>query len=134
MKKLKLIALALLLIGLADSSYLTLEHFGSVPLVCPVNRIINCFTVLTSRYSVVFGVPLAVAGLIWAAVMLILLAYSASQVSKTITPIWGFIGAAGVAYSLIAQYLLGNICVYCATLDATIILFLIAVYFGVMRK
>jgi uncharacterized membrane protein len=52
------------LLGLAASAYLTVEHFtASTLLACPENATINCAKVTTSRWSHVFGVPVAVLGL-----------------------------------------------------------------------
>jgi uncharacterized membrane protein len=52
------------LLGLAASAYLTVEHFtASTLLACPENATINCANVTTSRWSHVFGVPVAVLGL-----------------------------------------------------------------------
>lgn len=123
MERLKAIAAAILLFAIADSAYLTAEHFGTIPLVCPNSGVVSCATVLSSRYSVVFGIPLAVAGLAWAAVMLLLL-YSRSRTAEAFAPVWYMLGIAGVAYSLTSQYLLRHICIYCTALDAAIILFL----------
>ncbi len=134
MEKLKAVAAALLLIGIIDSAYLTAEHFGAAPLVCPSNGLINCATVLGSRYSIVFGIPLAVMGLVWTVVMLLLLTTPKSKIIEAVTPVWYMLGAAGVAYSVVSQYLLGHICIYCTTLDATIILFLITVYIAAKKR
>lgn len=132
-KKIEAAALAILLIALADSAYLTAEHFGGAPLVCPNIAVINCTAVLGSQYSIVLGIPLAVLGLIWTAVMLFLFIYKSARSVRIVAPVWYLLGAAGVAYSFTAQYLLGRACIYCTTLDIAIILFLVTVYAGAMR-
>jgi uncharacterized membrane protein len=128
MKKLKTLAALFLSIAVVDSLYLTVEHFSAIPLFCPNTGVINCATVLTSRYSVVLGIPLAVAGLIWSVSMLIIFYHGRSRISSSVAPIWYMFGLAGVAYSLASQYLLGHICIYCTTLDTAIILFIVTVY------
>jgi uncharacterized membrane protein len=62
------------LLGLAVASYLTYEHYtGSLGLTCPLGGgAINCLAVTTSKESVVFGVPVAVLGLLFFAPMLVL--------------------------------------------------------------
>ncbi len=57
-------------LGLADSIYLTVEHFSTKPtFVCPENSTINCLKVTTSAWSwlpagpVSWSVPVSVAGL-----------------------------------------------------------------------
>jgi uncharacterized membrane protein len=62
--------LALSLVGLALSIYLTIEHFGhSNLLLCPQNALFNCESVTTSAQSYVMGIPVAVLGLIAYTVM-----------------------------------------------------------------
>lgn len=57
-------ALALAMIGLLLSGYLTFEHFtDSATLACSDNGAVNCLKVTTSSYSVIFGIPVAVLGL-----------------------------------------------------------------------
>jgi uncharacterized membrane protein len=59
--------------GLGVAGYLTYEHYtGSTSLVCSDNSIVNCLAVTTSTYSKVIGIPVAVLGLIFFAVMLVL--------------------------------------------------------------
>jgi len=60
------LATALCLVGLAIAAYLTYEHFSaSATLSCPNTGAINCVKVTTSSYSKVFGVPVALAGLLY---------------------------------------------------------------------
>lgn len=52
------------LLGLADSAYLTIEHFSqSATLFCPENATFNCAKVTTSPESHFLGMPVAVLGL-----------------------------------------------------------------------
>jgi len=67
-------ALALLLIGLALSSELVRLHFAAMSdpahhSYCSVNATVNCDAVTLSKYSVVFGVPLAIWGVFGFAAM-----------------------------------------------------------------
>src|SRR5664279_2775495 len=58
------------LVGLAVSTYLTVEHFNAgVTLACPESATINCTKVTTSAWSHVGPVPVALLGLIFFAVM-----------------------------------------------------------------
>jgi uncharacterized membrane protein len=59
-------SLLLCLIGLGASAYLTFEHYSSsVTLACPDTGTINCLKVTTSSYSELFGVPVALLGLLF---------------------------------------------------------------------
>src|SRR5580698_2719665 len=62
------LGLSLLAVGL--TAYLTVTHYTDpTALACPDTGIVNCTLVTTSSWSVLFGVPLAVLGLVWAVVM-----------------------------------------------------------------
>jgi uncharacterized membrane protein len=61
------------IIGLAASTYLTIEHFtSSLSLACPESATINCTKVTTSKWSHVAGVPVAVLGLVFFVAMVAL--------------------------------------------------------------
>ena len=40
-------------------------HYTNLPLYCPEGGVVNCVQVTTSVLSVVAGIPIAVAGLVW---------------------------------------------------------------------
>ncbi|MDQ6687304.1 MAG: vitamin K epoxide reductase family protein [Actinomycetota bacterium] len=66
-------SLVLCVLGLAVSAYLTYEHYtGSKTLACSSNGVVNCHAVTTSSYAVVYGVPVALLGLLFFAVMTLL--------------------------------------------------------------
>jgi uncharacterized membrane protein len=59
--------------GLAVSTYLTYEHYtGSTSLVCSNKGAIDCLKVTTSSYAEVGGVPVAVLGVIFFLVTMVL--------------------------------------------------------------
>ena len=54
------------LAGIGVSTYLTITHYtAKIVLACPDTGVINCAKVTTSSYSVIFGVPLALLGLLF---------------------------------------------------------------------
>ena len=56
--------------GLAVSAYLTIEHYtAATTLACPETGVINCQKVTTSAQSAVFGIPVALLGLLYFVVM-----------------------------------------------------------------
>ena len=60
-------SLGLSLVAVAIASYLTVAHYADPSaLACPDTGVVNCTLVTTSPESVVFGIPLAVIGLVWA--------------------------------------------------------------------
>src|SRR5256884_2978859 len=62
--------LALSLLGVAITIYLTSVHYENVPLVCSDSGLINCARVISSSYSVVPGttLPITIPGFGWCVV------------------------------------------------------------------
>lgn len=70
-----LASFGLCILGVLLSAYLTYEHFtGSATLACSGSGTINCLKVTTSSWSVIAGVPVAVAGLAFFLAMTLLCA------------------------------------------------------------
>jgi uncharacterized membrane protein len=118
------------LAGLGVAGYLTYEHFtGSTSLVCSDKGIVNCLAVTTSSYSKVAGVPVAVLGLVFFAVMLIF------QFPVTWTrpdPVirrarvgWAVVGLGTVVYLLYTElFSIDAICLWCTVVHLlTFVLF-----------
>lgn len=64
------VTLPLSVVGLGISSYLTWAHYRTgTPLSCPDSGVVNCLKVTTSAQSTVVGVPVALLGVIFFAVM-----------------------------------------------------------------
>jgi uncharacterized membrane protein len=59
-------SLLIAIVGLGASIYLTYEHFTqNATLACSANSLVNCTAVTTSPQSKVFGIPVAVLGLVF---------------------------------------------------------------------
>ncbi len=122
---------ALVILGLADSVYLTYVHYAPQALICSSTGIINCALVITSQYSVVFGIPLAIYGLVWFIVQLALLFIRRNNDIKIA---WSGIGLVAVAYSAVSMHLLGKICEYCVALDVIIVLVFITYLLAIKNQ
>lgn len=67
------VSLALAVLGVAVSTYLTFEHYSSsTTLACPDTGVVNCVKVTTSSYAELLGIPVAVLGLAYFVAMTIL--------------------------------------------------------------
>lgn len=112
------LAFALSLLGLADSSYLTVTHFAHTRLFCPTSGFINCQAVTTSAESRLLGIPVAVLGL----------AYYVAMTAINVPALWHrrerwitwarlamvVGGMAMVLWLLIAElFIIKNLCEYC---------------------
>lgn len=67
------VSLLLALLGLAAAGYLTYEHFtDSKSLLCSDSGTVDCLKVTTSEWSSFLGMPVAVLGLVFFAVLTVL--------------------------------------------------------------
>jgi uncharacterized membrane protein len=103
------------LLGFADATYLTIEHYQGV--IPPCSVVSGCETVLTSQYSVIAGVPVSLLGaLFYLAILVGVFAYLESK--KTSTLKWALLLTVfGLLFSLWFIYVQGVIldawCLYC---------------------
>jgi uncharacterized membrane protein len=122
--------------GLAVAGYLTVEHYtASTTLACPETGVINCQKVTTSAQSAVFGIPVALLGLLFFAVML---PASLPVAWRSPHPVlrWGRAGFAlvGVGFVFYLVYTelftLGAICLWCTAVHALTVLLFAVVAIG----
>jgi uncharacterized membrane protein len=117
-------------VGLGVASYLTYAHYTSAAaLACPETGVINCAKVTTSSYSEVFGIPVAVLGLVFFAGMLPLQLPVAWR-SRASLVRGGRLGATVVGIGMVFWLLyaelfkLDAICIYCTAVHVlTFLLF-----------
>ena len=65
------LAFVLSLLGFGEGLYLTIDHFtGTLP-VCSASGLVNCAKVTTSAQSEIFGIPVALLGLLFYTGMLV---------------------------------------------------------------
>ena len=112
--------------GLAISIYLTVVHYSTIPLACPVNGAIDCERVLSSRYAVIgdSGLPTSAAGIVWFEVSaaLGLLRFRRALLA------WSSIGLVTALFLVYVEIVqLGAVCLWCTAAHAMVLLiFLIA--------
>jgi uncharacterized membrane protein len=119
------LTLSILAIGL--TAYLTVTHYTDpTALACPDSGIINCTAVTTSSWSVIFGVPVALLGLLWAAGMAALNTpwawrSPARWLDATRLALSG-VGAAMIIYLVyIELFRVDAICLWCTAVHVTTI-------------
>ncbi|MFZ2013323.1 MAG: vitamin K epoxide reductase family protein [Nocardioides sp.] len=107
--------------GLAVAIYLTIEHFSTtMTLACPESARINCQRVTTSQYSHLAGIPVAVLGLLYFVVAVLLLtpqAWRSSSATVRWARIgWVTLGLVTVIYLVWAEFFGVNaICLWCTS-------------------
>jgi uncharacterized membrane protein len=117
------LGLSLAAVGIA--SYLTVAHYADPgALACPDSGVVNCTLVTTSPESAVFGVPVAVLGLVWAVAMMCLCLprawrSRAEWVERTRLIATGA-GAVTVVYLVYTElFRIGAICLWCTAIHVT---------------
>lgn len=109
----RLMMVVLSLVGVADSTYLTIDSFAKISPLCPTIGVINCEKVTQSPYSHPFGIPVALLGLLWFVAMLGLSVWRPSFAVYLMLPLW-LAGIIMVGYLVCVEaFLLHAICLYC---------------------
>jgi uncharacterized membrane protein len=110
---------ALSIVALAASAYLTYAHFtSSTVLACPGSGTVNCEQVTTSAQSTLFGIPVALLGLLWSAAMVALTAPAAWRSRRPEIRIARLalvsVGMCFVVWLVYAElFVIGAICLWC---------------------
>lgn len=130
------VLLAFSIVGVADTSYLTVQHYLGESVTCSLDShgiFGGCSVVTSSKYSVVLGVPLAATGLMYYFLVLVLAAFYVAdgkrKFLKALAVVTG-IGFLGSLYFVYLQlFVLDAICIYCmVSALASTILFITSAY------
>src|SRR3989344_4204117 len=118
-------------VGMADTIYVTINHYKGV--IPPCTLLNGCETVLTSKYSEIFGIPIALIGaLFYSTVFLSALAYLKTKNNKIIIFCLVLTALAflmSVLFIYIQFFVIKAVCEYCLTsAAASIILFATSVF------
>jgi uncharacterized membrane protein len=131
--------IALALIGVADSVYLSIHAATGAPLVCDIGAGLDgCNQVANSPYSQVMGIPLAYVGVaFYAFFFLVALIAFLRPPHKThhivITTLAAASSLASVAFLYIQVALIQALCVYCV-LSAVLTFFSLPIALTLLRK
>src|SRR3989338_413357 len=124
------IIMAVSLVGFADSVYLTVDHYFGIRVLCYLVH--GCDVVLKSEYSQLFGVPLAIFGIIfYSCVFVIINLVDIYQKDKFVKLLY-VIGIVGFIASIIFLYLqlfvIEALCFYClVSLGSSTIIFILSI-------
>lgn len=120
MKILRITAIVLSLIGITDSTYLTVHYYTAEPVPCDI--VAGCEAVLTSSYADFHGVPLAAFGVAayLVALTLALLSLSGKRLIWTLFGLQTMIMASFSGWLIYVQAkLIGAFCQFCLLSAAT---------------
>ena len=129
--KVAIIILIVALLGFADATYLTIEHYKGV--IPPCSLVSGCEVVLTSAYSVVAGMPVSLLGAIGYLLILVgTFAYLDSKSTRILKyalllTIPAFLASLWLLY--VQAFILHSYCQYCLGSAATsIVLFVLSMW------
>ncbi len=102
-------------LGMGDAMYLTAHHYFGVPLAC--GPFSGCETVTSSAYSEIFGIPVALFGVVFYAIVffgwVLASEYKNPRVLRGLCW-WSFLGiGASVYFVTIMGFILHAWCTYC---------------------
>jgi uncharacterized membrane protein len=126
----------LAIIGLLASAYLTYEHYtASTTLACSDSGVINCLKVTTSAQSKVFGIPVALLGLLFFVAMVpacLPVAWrSRSRMIRRARLAVATVGILFVFYLIYAElFIIDNICLWCTAVHVVAVALFAVIAFG----
>ena len=130
-----LLALGVLaFVGFLDAMYLTLMHYSNNTITCIVTT--GCESVANSVYSVAFGIPVALLGVLWYSTAIgLMTAYYDTDKEFFLKACTGFslLAALSSGFFVYAQIvLLKSICFWCmVSAGVSFTLFMAGIYFAV---
>jgi uncharacterized membrane protein len=129
--------LTLSLIGLALAGYLTYGHYtSSSSLTCPAGAgVVDCLKVTTSQYARIGGIPVALLGLVFFAIMALFQsgrAWASTLVAaRGARLLWSVVGVATAMWLVYAElFKLHAICLWCTAVHIVSVLLFILTAFG----
>jgi len=118
--KLILYSAILAFFGFLDAAYLTISHYKNIIPPCSVH--FGCETVLTSAYSIVGPIPVALLGVIFYLTVIIVCLLVLIEGMKQFLRFFYFIAAVGLLVSIvlffIQYYVIRSFCQYCLLSEA----------------
>jgi uncharacterized membrane protein len=130
------LTLGLCVAGIGVAGYLTAAHYTTAKiLACSGHGIVNCDAVTTSPQSMIFGIPVAVLGLLFfvgALPFMLPVAWRSANPWVHRARLGGaVVGVGMVAYLVYTElFTIGNICLYCTAVHVLTVLLFVAVVIG----
>lgn len=110
-----IVLLIVAIIGFADATYLTVEHFRNVIPPCTTG---GCETVLTSQYSSVAGIPVSLFGAVFyliIAILMIIFLDTKKELAIRLSSLLSILGALASLYFIVLMvFVIKEFCQYCA--------------------
>ncbi len=120
---------------MANATYLAQHKLDGTPIICNIQSLSDCNIVASSSYSQLFGIPLAVYGVIFFAILFVLAALELlifNRILRRAIQVIALFGViAQIGFTLIQIYFINALCVYC--IASALIAFLILVFASIIE-
>ncbi|MFM7718597.1 MAG: vitamin K epoxide reductase family protein [Actinomycetota bacterium] len=120
----RFLGLGLALASLAVSAYLTVVHYADPGLLlCASGGRVDCEAVTTSRWSEVFGLPVALLGLVWSVGMTALFLPGMERSPRAVLArrVGAIAGMASVLWLVYVEFfLVGAVCLWCTVVHGCV--------------
>jgi uncharacterized membrane protein len=131
--------LVLAFCGLADAAYLAQHVMSGAPVICNIQGLSDCNTVVGSQYSHLFGIPVAELGVLFYGVLFILAALELLLFDAFLRRVLQVTAIIGIIVSLYFTFLqifvIRAFCMYCLTSAVvTLLILIVASYIEPMKK
>lgn len=118
MKRLWVVLILILaFFGLADSAYLAQSALSGTSLLCNIQNLSGCNVVAASEYSRLFGIPLAIYGVVFYSAVFMLAALELALYNLLLRRALQVASVIGVLSSLyfvfVQKFFIGAFCIYC---------------------
>lgn len=127
--------LILAIVGIADASYLTYEHYSKSLPPCSVSIWVDCGKVLTSKYSMMGPIPLSVLGLAFYSTMvgLLIIRFAIEKQLTVKEVLWKILERYARPRALSLEKMLFYVQMLCATAAALFSIYFVYLQLGVIR-
>ena len=111
------IIVILAIVGFAISLYLTITHYMGFTVPCDITK--GCEVVLNSKYSMLFGLPLSLWGVVYFSTVIFtgLLANHYSQWQKVLTALLAVGSLSSLVFLSLQFFVIKKVCQYCLAVD-----------------
>jgi len=125
--------------GLADSLYLAQHEASGAPLLCNIQNLSGCNTVIASQYSRLFGISLAEYGVVFYGIVFVLAALEIVIFNRLLRRALQAASLVGIIASLyftfVQIFFIGALCIYClASALTALLIFICASFIEPIRK
>jgi dihydroorotate dehydrogenase subfamily 2 len=130
--------IVLSIVGILDTTYLTFDHFTNTIPYCADSAWIDCGAVLKSAYSVIWGIPLTLIGLIYYATIFVLTSFGLLRKNRLALSLIIGLSMGGLLFSIILLYLqiaiIHAICLYCTLSGIVTTSIFLTSFFGLANE